>query len=230
MDDIGVVPEDAEIRRGGLHGGEAADHSIRIGLALRVAVFGDAPDALDGRVRPGQLLDPVHIRAVLPHGDGDHLEAQLLGDGKMPVVARDGAEPPDLFQLAPGGKARRAKYIEPQHGIIHHGQAGVAPGDDLLHGDLHQLGKERPAGAQPVQPAVVAGVGGAVLQIFVAVQDGEHGLAQIQLLPAGLAPGHIQLEVFRPAGIIFCLKLLPVLQKRCAICCQNVHKPFSFSP
>ena len=62
----------------------------------------------------------------------------------MPVVARDGAEPPDLFQLAPGGKARRAKYIEPQHGIIHHGQAGVGlDAHNVGHGQADEQGLEQ---------------------------------------------------------------------------------------
>ena len=193
VDGVGIVPVDAEVRSGGLQAGEPADGLIGVGNALGIAVLGDAPDALDGGILGYQLLHHVHIRAGGQHGHIDHLNAEVLGDGKVPVVAGNGAEELHLVQLAPGGRAHNALDHGPGHGVVHHVQAGVAIDDDLIRPDLHHVRHELLAFLNAVQHAVVPAVGAVLTgQVAVAVQHVHHTHGQIQLGLAGLAPGHIQ--------------------------------------
>jgi hypothetical protein len=225
VDDIGVVPEDAEVGSGGLHGGKAAHHFVGIGLALGIAVLGDAPDALDGGILSGQLFHHIHIGAVVQHGDGDHFHAKLLADGEMTVVAGSGAKPFDLVKLAPGGAAGRAEDPQAHHGVVHHVEAGASAGDHVVRGDLKDLGEQRPAGGDALQNAVIADVGLAVGQLFAFGEDRQHGLAQIQLGLRGLAPGHVQLEALGLAGVIASGQIAVQRFQRGAVSSQNVHDP-----
>ena len=80
MDDVGLIPEDLEIRGGGLHLGKALDGLITVSVAIGVGVLRHAPDALDGIVLSHQLFHNVHIGAVGGHGHADQLKAELLTD------------------------------------------------------------------------------------------------------------------------------------------------------
>ena len=102
MHAIGIIPENAEIGGGGLQPGEAAHRFIIVGNALGIGIFGHAPDALDGIILADQLFNQIHIRSVFFHRNADHLNAEMLANGEMTVVAGDRAEKLHFFQAAPG--------------------------------------------------------------------------------------------------------------------------------
>ena len=189
---VGIVPVDPKVHGGGLQAGEAPYGFIGIGDALGVRILGHTPDALDGVVGGHQLLHQVHIRAGGQHGDVDHLNAEILGDGEVPVVAGNGAEELHLVQFAPGGRAHNAADHGPGHGVIHDVQAGVAVDDDLVGPDLHHVGHKLLGLLNAVQHAVVPAVGAVLTgQVAVAAEHIHHAHGEVQLLLAGLAPGHV---------------------------------------
>ena len=229
MDDVGVVPENTEIGGSGLHAGKAADHFVRIGLAFGIGVLGHAPDTLNGGILGGQFFHHIHVGAVGQHGNGDHLHAQLLADGEVTVIAGCGAQPLDLLLLAPGGAVGSAKDPQAHHGVVHHGQAGIAAGHHPLHGHFQQIGKQLAAGQDALQAAVVAGIGLAVHQVGVLGQDGQHIFAQIQLSLAGLAAGHIQLQALGLAGLKLGQQFLVQSLQRGAVSGHQIHWYYSLS-
>ena len=89
VDAVGVVPEDTEIFRSRVQLGKTVHSLVRVCDALGVGVFGYAPDSLDGRVCAYQLLNDIHIRACGSHGYIDHLNAEVLCDLEVAVIARD---------------------------------------------------------------------------------------------------------------------------------------------
>ncbi len=44
----------------------------------------------------------VHVGSVFVHADGNHLDAEKLGDGEVAVVSGNRAEPRYVPELAPG--------------------------------------------------------------------------------------------------------------------------------
>ena len=198
VDRVGIVPEDPEVRRLGRHGGQPPDHVVRIHRARGVAVFGDAPDALDGRVAGGELLHGLHVRPVSLHRHRDHLDSQVLADGKMPVVARAGAQELHVALAAPGRRSRgHSKENRPGHRVVHQGEAGVAADDQLLGRHLHVVGEKRLGLGDPVEPAVVAAVRAVLRPVEPAAGAVQHAQGQVELCRAGFAAGHVQGDVAR---------------------------------
>ena len=127
MHGVGVVPEDTEILSRGIQGGEPAHHFVGEGDAAGIGVLGDHPDALDRRIGCDQLFNRVHVRAVRQHGHRHVFYVEIIGNGKMPVIARAGAEELDLIQLMPGGHAiQHAADPGVAYGEMHHVQRGGA--------------------------------------------------------------------------------------------------------
>ena len=177
----------------GLERGELGRHGLADHGAGRVAVGGDEPHALDGRVG-GQLADGRHVGAVVVQLDRHHLDAVLLGEGEVAVVAGHGADERDLVLLDP--RARRVGRA-PEQGehqrVVHHREARVVAGDDLVDRHLHDLGEDRPQLGQSVQPAVVAGVG--ALRVLVVVAGQRQELErEVELLRRRLAAGEVELQ------------------------------------
>ena len=67
---VGVVPEQAEVRRRGRHRRQPLDGRVGVDRAGRVAVLRHAPHALDAGVLGDQPLDHVHVGAVVVSGTG----------------------------------------------------------------------------------------------------------------------------------------------------------------
>ena len=120
MDAVGIVPVDAEIRSGRLKPRQAAHRLIRIGGPGRVGILWHAPDPLNGVIRGDKALHHVHIRAGLVERDIDHLNTKIFRDGKMPVIARHGAQEFHLVKLTPGGISHNAVGHGTGDRIIHH--------------------------------------------------------------------------------------------------------------
>ena len=192
---IGIVPVDTEILSGGLQSGKPAHRLVRIGDSLRVGILGHAPDALDRRVRADQLFHHVHIRSFRRHGNVDHLDPEILRDREMPVITGNRAEEFHNRELAPGGASAHAVGHGTGYRIVHHIQAGIAVNDDLVGGNLDQVGQKLLRLLDAVDHAVVSAVDPlSALQIGGAVQHIHHSHGNVKLLRGRLSSGHIQLQ------------------------------------
>src|SRR5882724_4170908 len=105
MNGVSIIPIQPEVRGSGLHGRQAPGNRGGIYGSRRVAVFGDAPYALDGGVLRYQPFHFVHVRAVFPERHGNHANAVVLADLEVPVVAWNGAQEGNLSLLRPRGDA-----------------------------------------------------------------------------------------------------------------------------
>ena len=213
---VGVVPEDLEVRRGGLHGGQTAHGVVAVRIAVRVGVHRHAPDALDAVVILHKTLHHVHVRAGLQHGHRDQLEAEVLGDLEVTVITGGRAEELDVGAEAPGAdgvhKARTPAQVDE---IIHDGQRGVAAHQHLLGaGHAHHVGEEAPRLGNALQITVVPGIHTVLADVVLQLH---HVGGKVQLLRAGLAAGHIQFQTFLLERVVlallkaeFCLQRGPV--------------------
>ena len=198
MDAVGVVPHQQEVRRRGLHGGDAADGLGGVDDAVGVGVLGHVPHALDGGVFDG-LFHGVHVRSLVGHGDGDELKAEGLRHLEVAVIAGRGAQELHHRLPAPGPlTVEQAVGVGLGDGVVHQLQAGVAAHEHLLRLTAQDLREQPLGGRQAGELAVVAhvdAVGHIVLRLL---HQGEDVADQIQLGLAGLAPGHVQLQ---PPGL-----------------------------
>ena len=194
MNAVGVVPVDSEIAGRRFQTGHAADGLIGVGNAGGVRVLRYAPDSLDGLVVSHQLLDHIHVRAALVHGNVDHLDAKILGDGKVTVITRNRAEELHLVELAPGSASHDAVGHGAGNGVVHHIQAGVSVDNNIVRGYLDHVGDQLLGLSDAVQNAVVPAVGAVLAdEVVLAAQNVHHSHGEIQLLGAGLTSGHIKL-------------------------------------
>ena len=204
MDAIRVIPEDTEVVGRARHAGQAAYHLVGIGCAAGVGILRHAPDALDRSIFGNQALHLVHIRAVLVHGNGDHLDAKGLGHAEVPIVTRTGAQPFHLVKLAPRRMAQRAEHPTTSHGVVHDVQAGVAEHHHMLGVIVEHGGHKALRLGNAVEHAVVSAVraifGGAVVDID---DTREHGHAQVKLCAGGLAARHVQSQPLRLERLVF---------------------------
>ena len=175
-----VVPEDAEIVCRSLHGGESFDHAVRESDARGIGILGHAPDALDGIVLSDKGLDDVHIGTVLFHADGDHLDAELLTDGEVAVVAGRGTDELDFFQAVPGRGAEHAELLCEMHKRVHEIEAATVADEYFLRFHTEKLGKERLARFRTAEIAVIAGVG-SFCRIVVSARGFQHGHCDLKL-------------------------------------------------
>ena len=134
-----------------------------------------------------------HVGAVGAHGHGDQLKAHLLGDGKVAVIAGHGAEELAVLDLAPGLRG----ILETEHHadgdqVVHQLQAGVAAHKDFLRLDAHHVAEQLTGLVQALKVAVVAGIGAGVGGVISHLQQPH---CQVHLVRAGLAAGHVQLQV-----------------------------------
>ena len=234
---IGVVPDDLEVGGSGLHPGQTADRLGRVAVAVGVGVDGHAPHTLDALVLLDQGLHHIHVGAVLGHGDVDHLEAEILGDAEMAVIAGHRAEELERV-VVPPGTGRIHKTLTPAQvdEVVHQLQRRVAAHDHFFHVGIQQLGKEPPGLRHALQHAVVAGVKTILANVIVHL---EHFLGQIQLLGAGFAAVHVQVQAHIFVGLILNPQLLLLFDQffrtHSKIICHFKHSfayfllPFSIS-
>ena len=211
--DVGLVPEDLEIRGSGLECGKAANGLIAVSVAIWVGVLRHAPDAFDGIILSHELLDHVHIGAVWAHRDADEVKAHFLGDGEVAVIAGHRAEELALLYLGPG--ARRileAKHITDGYQVVHQLQAGVAAYKNFRGLYAKHIGKQFASLLQAFQFAIIAGVEAVIGGIVVHLQQIHR---QIHLVRAGLTAGHVEFQAH-------VLKLLVLCFQRSFLCGQLV--------
>ena len=125
----------------------------------------------------------------------------------MAVVAGHGAQELHLVQLAPGSGAHDAVGIGAGNGIVHHVQAGIAVDDDVLGVVLHHVAQQLPGLFDAGQRAVVAAIGAVITgQVAVGIQHVHHPHGQVQLLLAGHAPAHVQVNAHGLEFLVFLLQ------------------------
>lgn len=225
VDAVGVVPHQHEVRRGGLHGRQTANSLLRIHHALRVGVFGHVPHALHRRIAD-QLLHHVHVGAAGGHGHGDHLHAEAVRHLEVPVIAGHRADPLHPVQLAPGLLAVEQTVGERLgDGVVHQLQTGVAAHEHLLRLAAQNVREQPPRRGDARHLAVVPGLHAVGHELLRLRQQPENGRHQIQLLPARLAPGHIQRQVQRLGALVLRLqgRVCSLPLRQCHVCVFFLH-------
>ncbi len=162
MHQIRVVPENTEVRSRRLERRKASHHIVRIGDALRIGVLRHTPDALDERVVLHLHLDDVHVRPVLVHRHRDHLNPEMLRDGKMAVIPRHRAEEFDLALVAPRLVAAIAIVHAARHLVIHDIQAGIAVNEYTLRLAAEHPRHQPPRLRDALEHTVIAAVNAAL--------------------------------------------------------------------
>ena len=176
---------------------DAVDGLVGVDDAVGVGVFRHAPHTLDRRVLH-KLLDHVHVRTGRGHGDGDKLKAERLRDLKVAVIAGGRAEPFDGVELAP----RRSRVQKPVRiclgdGVVHERERRVAADETLLRLAAEDVRPQRLCRRQTRELAVVAGVDAVHLTVLRGLEHRQNVRYEIELLLAGLAARHVQLERLR---------------------------------
>ena len=196
MDTVGIIPEDPEILGRRLQTRETANRLVRIGIALGIGVLRYTPDTLDGLVLRYQPLNHIHIRAGGRHGNRDHFDSKILGDGKMPVIPRNRAQEFHLVQLAPGSIAQDTVGHGSGNRIIHHIQRRIAVNDDVVRVILHHVADQYLCLVDTRQHTVVTAVGSVLAaEVHPGIQRIHHSHGQIQLLPTWFPAAHVQSQI-----------------------------------
>jgi hypothetical protein len=126
----------------------------------------------------------------------------------MAVITGSGAEELDLFFLAPGtGRVQQTVGVGTGNDVAHHVQRSGAANKDLACLTTQNICPVSTGGGQTGQFTVVTGVNVAVEAIFHGGQGGQNITDQIQLPLAGLAPGHIKIQIFLTQVFIPCNQL-----------------------
>ena len=108
MKSISIIPVNTEIRRCRLQTCHTAYSLIRIAVSGRIGIFGYTPDSLNAFILSHHLFYQIHVRTISKKGHIDHLNAKILCNCKMAVIARYGTEELYLVQLAPGSASHHA--------------------------------------------------------------------------------------------------------------------------
>ncbi len=195
MHRIGIVPEDAEILCRGLQVRKPSHSLIGIGIALGIGILGHTPDPFDALVLRHKLFHHVHVGTLGRHGHKNHLNAEMLRDGKMSVVTGHRTQKFHLLQSAPGRTSHNPVGHGAGNGIIHNIQAGVAVYNHIFRTDTHDVCHHMLCLNQAVQNAVIADIH-ALLTFHVGsgVQDIKDIHPHVQLGHGRFAPGHIQFQ------------------------------------
>ena len=208
MDAVGIVPHEQEVGSRRLQPGDALDGLVGVDDAVGIGILRHVPHTLDRRVLD-ELLDQIHIRAGLGHGNGDELEAEALRDLEVAVIARRGAEPLDMLLAAPRFFAvQQTVGVRLGDGVVHELQAGVTADEHLLRLAAEDLGKERLGARQAGELAVVAHIHVAVHAVRRIGHHRENIGHQIELLLARTPARHVELQAlglprFKFSGHLF---------------------------
>jgi hypothetical protein len=136
------------------------------------------------------------------HLDRHHGDAVPLGEGEVAVVAGHRADERDLVLLDPGTRRVGCSAEQGEHeGVVHHREARVVAGDDLVDRHLHDLGEDRPELGQTGQPTVVAGVGAVGVLVIVA-RHREEVEREVQLFRRWLPTGEVELQALLLEGAV----------------------------
>ena len=212
MHAVRVVPEDPEILGRGAQSRESAHGLVGVGIALRVGVLRNTPDAFDRLVFGDKLFHKIHVRACLRHRHRDVLDPEVLRDREVPVIARRRAEELHLIQLRPGRAAHDAVRHRAGHGVVHDVQGRVAVDDDVVGVVLHHVAEQDLRRMDAVEDAVVAAVRSVLAgQVRLGIEGVHQSHGQVQLFAARLAAGHVEIQVHRLEAVVLRLQLRELL-------------------
>ena len=161
-----------------------------------VRILRHAEHALDGIVLGTEALDLVHVRAGLGHAHGNVLDAQVLGDAEVTIVAGRGTQELRMLELAPRRVAGHALLPIMDEDGLHDVQARRAEHDRLLGRHADELSRQTARGGNALEATVVAAVDALVRKICIARQEVEHGTRDVHLSGTRLAARHVELEPF----------------------------------
>ena len=98
MNTVSVIPHEQEILCRRLEMRDTIDNLIAVDYAIWIGILRHAPHTLYSRILY-DLLDHIHIRAVIVHGNRYKLHAKRLSDFEMAIIAGRRAKPLYLVQL-----------------------------------------------------------------------------------------------------------------------------------
>ena len=201
MNAVSVIPENSKIFGGGFEPSKTANHFIRIGVTGGVGIFGNTPNPLNGFIFCHQLFNHIHIGAVFMHGNVNHFNAEILGNGKMTVVPGNGAQEFHFIQFAPGGAAHNPVGHGAGNGIVHHVKGRVAVNNNVIHRNFHHIPNECLGFGNAVQNPVVAAIGTVFTgKVGSTGKYVHHTHGKVQLFGTGFPTSHIQFQV---AALVF---------------------------
>ena len=109
MNNISIVPNHSEIFCRRLKSSKAADNLVRECYSVGIRVFRNAEKSFNALILD-IFLNAVHIRTVGIHFNIYHLDAEMLKNSEMSVIAGAGAEEFNLTLLDPGLISAAAEY------------------------------------------------------------------------------------------------------------------------
>ena len=192
---VSVIPHDAEIRSCGLHLCKLAAHLLGESHACRVAENRHRPHALHRRILH-QITDHIHVGAVVKHGNRQHLETKMFGDGEVPVVARDRAQPLHYRLILP----RTGGIISPPNvgghdQVKHNVQARRIPRIHLINGNAQQLRINLTDILNTSQTTIVTAIRAIRRPEITGSGQAKQLVGEIQLLGRRLPPSQIQSKI-----------------------------------
>ncbi len=206
---VGVVPEQAKIRRRRGHAGEASHHLRRVGDAGGVAVARYAPHTHHGGVLARPLLHLCQVRAFVCHVHRDQLETEMLGEREVAIVTGARTQELERSAIAPRAVAPgNAEQQRADQGVVHECEARAASCNDVARLDLEDGGEEGAQLGDPLEPAVVAAVDPVAGAIVVAPRLLEQPSGQVQLLGRRQPAGHVEIEALVAKRLVACAQLL----------------------
>ena len=138
----------------------------------------------------------------------ENLDAEVFGDGEMPVVSGNGAEEFHLRLFAPGGVAHDAVGPDTGNRVEHDVKGGVPVDDDVLGIVFHHIAEQFAGFLDAGQLAVVTAIRAVLTgQIGGRIQNVHHVHGKIQLIDAGDTPAHVQLHVHGLNLFVFLFQL-----------------------
>ena len=170
-------------------------------MPVGLLYFGMHHMPTDRFVLADQPLDHFEIGAGVGHRHRDHLDAEVLADREVAVVAGHRAEKRHARALRPRTRAvARAAQQRVGDGVVHQPQAGVVADQRVLGLEPEQRRQQRAQFREALEHAVVARVAAVCGEVVARAGKREQRAGQIELLGRGFATGEIQFH--SPGGEI----------------------------
>ena len=154
-------------------------------MAGGVGVFRHAPNTLDAVVFGDELFNHIHVWAIVIDRDIDHLNAKVLADREVSIVAGHGTKKFDCRRDCP--PFRKSVFDV----LVHQCQAAVAAHHNLCRGYTQQVCTKCSGLGYAEDAAVVPDIA-AVLEQVEATQNAVEVVGQVQLLGRRFASRQIK--------------------------------------
>ena len=191
---VGVVPEDPEVRGRCRHRDQGSRDLFGVDHAGGVRVRRHDPDPLDGRIVGYQLAHLVQVRTVVAERHREHLDAVLLAEREVPVVAGHRAD--ELDRAAEPRASESAVPLSKEKTSVSCmiARLALSPATSCSIGTLSSGAKICRISRQPLQAAVVTAVGAGHVDEVVLARQRQQLVRQLHLSSCRLPPGQVELE------------------------------------